>query len=267
MISIITPTYNSELTLRRTVESIFKQTLRPLEWVVVDNESSDSTLDIVKEYANRDTEFHVVVISEKDSGISDAFNKGIKNSQGDIIGILNSDDEYVSDNVLINIKNEFERKNTSIVHANMEFIDEDFGSNVRAPLLCEITHAMPFNHPTCFLKRKIYEEFGLFREDFRYAMDFELFCRLYNNPHELKVSVQYLDQVTVKMYAGGVSCQYEIKSIDEVIKSLKLHNLYSINAFLSQNSRKFRIYLKQVLQKIGLAFIVKLWRNKKWYRS
>ena len=109
-ISIITPTYNSEKTLKDTLESILKQTYTNYEHIIVDGASKDSTMQIVKEYEEK-YQGKLKYISEKDLGIYDAMNKGIKMATGDIIGILNSDDIYANENVLEKIANKFKQTN------------------------------------------------------------------------------------------------------------------------------------------------------------
>ena len=109
-ISIITATYNSEKTLKDTLESVLKQTYTNYEHIIVDGDSKDNTMKIVKTYEEK-YQGKLRYISEKDSGIYDAMNKGIKMATGDIIGILNSDDIYANENVLEKIAKKFEQTN------------------------------------------------------------------------------------------------------------------------------------------------------------
>src|SRR5690606_32557451 len=146
-----------------------------------------------------------------------AFNKGIQKSRYDIIGILNSDDEYFDDQVLTRVMKAFEDPSVDFVHGDMMFIDPLHGSNIRRPLLGPLTYAMPFNHPTMFLRKRVYDDIGLFRLDFRLAMDFELVCRMYETTLKCRYKGLYLGgNPLVKMHAGGVSWSHEIRSIDEV---------------------------------------------------
>ena len=102
-ISIVTPTFNSEATILNNVRSVINQSYTNIEHILIDNESSDNTLNLVKkEYSIRNSTEKLRIISERDKGIADAFNKGIEASSGEIIGILNSDDQYFDDNVLNN---------------------------------------------------------------------------------------------------------------------------------------------------------------------
>lgn len=109
-ISIITVTYNSSKTLKDTIESVLKQTYTNYEHIIVDGLSKDNTMEIVKEYEAK-YNGKLKYISEKDSGLYDAMNKGIKMATGDIIGILNSDDMYAHENVLQEIVEKFKETN------------------------------------------------------------------------------------------------------------------------------------------------------------
>ena len=127
-ISIITATYNSEKTLRDTLDSILAQTYPDIESIIVDGASKDGTIDIVREYEPRfGGRMHW--ISEPDKGIYDAMNKGIKMASGDVIGVLNSDDFYHDERVVEDIANAFTQKNVECVYGNLVFIDENDKNN------------------------------------------------------------------------------------------------------------------------------------------
>ena len=123
-ISIITATYNSEKTLKNTLESVLKQTYTNYEHIIIDGDSKDNTMEIVKQYEEK-YQGKLRYISEKDSGIYDAMNKGIKMATGDIIGILNSDDIYANENVLEKIAEKFKQTNCDGTYANLIFMDEE----------------------------------------------------------------------------------------------------------------------------------------------
>jgi len=212
-----------------------------------------------------DFDNEVAVYSEKDKGISEAFNRGISKASSEVIGILNSDDEYYDEFVLERIAKAFQDSSVDFVHGDMLFVDEDLGTNVRKPLMCPLTYAMPYNHPTMFFRRRVYDEIGLFDLNYRYAMDFELVCRMYHSPEACKFKGVYLaGDPIVKMHAGGVSDAMEIRSIDEVERALKEHGLWSSTAFFNLALRRFRIRLKSILKLVRLNILVKIWRKYKW---
>lgn len=266
MISIITPTYNSEKTIEKNVDSIISQGYKDFEHIIIDNLSSDKTLEIIKSlYEKHGIPEKLKIINEKDNGISDAFNKGIKAANGEIIAILNSDDYYFDENVLGKVYKAFDEHEILFTHGNMKFIDDVYGSNIRKPLLCDIREAMPYNHPTMFFRKSVYNEFGMFDESYKYAMDFELVCRFEKMIENFRIKGKYLkgDPVAVQL-AGGESWRNELGGIEDVRKALIKHNFWNSEAERFYKQRVFRTKLKKYLHTFGLDVIVKLWRNKKW---
>lgn len=267
-ISIITPTNNSEKTIIRNAQSIINQTNKDFEHIIIDNLSKDNTVQLV-ENAYRDAGLFekLKIISEKDSGISDAFNKGILNSKGDVISILNSDDHFYNELVLEKVKKEFENEEVLFVHGNIFFDDSQFGSNLRRPLLCPITHAMPYNHPTMFFKKNVYKKYGLFDTSYKYAMDFEFICRMEKVFPLFRSKGKYIGgEALVVMSSGGESWKYELESIKEVKRALQQHNFWNTTAFFSFLFRIIRTQLKRVLSYFELNSVVYLWRSIKWRR-
>ena len=205
------------------------------------------------------------IISEKDNGISDAFNKGIEVSNGEIIGILNSDDKYFNDNVLERVISAFDDEKILFVHGNVLFNDPVYGSSIRKPLLCPITYALPFNHPTMFFRKEVYQEFGVFDTGYNYAMDFEFICRLTKMIDNFQNKGIYLNgEPLVTMAAGGASWTNELDSIEETRKALSKYNYWNFDARKNYKLRVLRTKLKIFLSKIGLNGIVIKWRKRKW---
>lgn len=264
IITIITPTLNSGETIERNSCSVCSQEYKDIKRIIVDGLSNDNTLE--KLYPRNITcEIPTKVISENDFGISDAFNKGIVACDTEVIGILNSDDEYYDEFVLGRVAEAFKDNTVDFVHGDMLFVDDLYGTNVRAPLFCPLTYAMPYNHPTMFLRKRVYDEIGLFDLNFRYAMDFELVCRMYSDPKTCKYKGIYLKGAPlVKMHAGGVSWHHEFSSLDEVEQALKKHGFWNKNAQTCLRLRRLRTRIKVRLVRWGLGFVVKVWRNQKW---
>jgi len=267
-ISIITPTNNSEKTIIRNAQSIISQTYKNFEHILIDNLSTDNTISYIKNiYKEAGLSSKLRVISEKDSGISDAFNKGIHHSEGDLIGILNSDDYYYNEFVLEKVVKEFNDENILFVHGNIFFSDSMYGSNLRKPLLCPITEAMPYNHPAMFFRKYVYENYGMFDTSYKYAMDFEFVCRLEKTVPGFRDKGKYIGgDALVFMSAGGKSWEYEIESVKEVKQALQMHKLWNSNAFFSYLFRMVRIEMKRGLSKLKLNSLVYLWRVNKWDR-
>jgi glycosyltransferase involved in cell wall biosynthesis len=264
-ISVITPTFNSAKTIESNISSVISQTYDNFEQIIVDNLSTDSTLSIAKEiYSKNNCSEKLIIISEKDEGIADAFNKGIKRATGDLIAILNSDDSYFYFNLFKDVVKIFSEKDVLFVHGDILFKDRKFGTNVRRPLMCDLIVAMPFNHPTMFFRKEVYDNIGLFDKSFRYSMDFEFVCRL-SKQYDLKKIGFYFDvNPMVIMKAGGASWKNEINSIKETKLALKKHGLWNIKALYFYLSRIFRTKLKFILDKLGFLFLVRFWRKLKW---
>ena len=207
-ISIITVVYNNEETIQDVMNSVLLQEYDDLEYIIIDGASTDGTVEIIKDILKRYPERNVKFISEKDNGIYDAMNKGIRNSTGDVIGILNSDDFYVNNNVISIVINKFITKKVESVFADLVYVRTDNLDKIVRYYSSAIFHPgkmaygwMPA-HPTFFVKREVYEQYGLYKTDYKIAADYELIARfLVKN----KVSYSYIPEVLVKMRTGGAS--------------------------------------------------------------
>ena len=202
-ISIITATFNSVATVRDTLESVRSQTHRDVEHIIVDGLSVDGTLDVVAGFP------HVGrVISEKDKGIYDAMNKGIRLATGDVIGILNSDDMYIDCSVLSAVATAFADPAVMTVYADLQYVDADNPDRIKRTWVTGPFRKSSFYygwmppHPTFFVRREVYERTGLFNTDLRSAADYELMLRILL---KYGVPAYYIPRVIVKMRAGGVS--------------------------------------------------------------
>jgi len=265
-LSVITPTWNSASIIEDCVMSVINQDITNFEHIIVDNLSSDNTLDLIKKIYHREGLLNNLrIICERDKGISDAFNKGIEAASGEIIGILNSDDRYYNYSVLEKVTEAFGDNEKLFVHGNIYFEDPVYGSNIRKPLLCPITSAMPYNHPTMFFRKEVYTQYGFFDTGYKFAMDFEFICRLIKQVDDFYNKGIYLKgEPLVTMAAGGASWENELDSIEETRMALKKYNYWNFDAMKNYILRKHRTKIKILLSKIGLSGIVKKWRNRKW---
>lgn len=204
-ISIITVCYNSSKTIKRTIESVIAQKNIKLEYLIIDGASKDNTVAIAESYRekfeSKDVSF--IVISELDKGIYDAMNKGIKLATGDIIGILNSDDYYVSSDVLYSVCRGFEENNTDSLYGNLLYVKN--GKSYRywksgKPRSLKFGWMPP--HPAFFVKNDIYQKYGLFRLDCGTAADYELMLRFLEKN---KISTTWINKTFTNMEAGGAS--------------------------------------------------------------
>lgn len=265
-ISIVTPTYNSADTIINNVNSVLSQTYPDFEHILIDNESNDNTIELAKnEYTRKNSIEKLRIIREKDNGIAEAFNKGIELADGKIIGILNSDDKFYDGTVFGKIIKAFEDDNVLYVHGNIYFDDKRYGSNIRKPLMCSITRALPFNHPTMFFRKDTYRDYGLYDTDYKYSMDFEFICRLIKQVDDFYQKGVYLkgDPIVV-MSAGGASWVNELDSIKETKRALKQHGFWNFDAKKNYTFRVCRIKTKSILKNLKADSVIKLWRKIKW---
>ena len=267
LISIVTPTFNSEKTIGKNAHSIVNQTYKNFEHVIIDNLSKDNTLEIVKKiYKEKELTNSLKIISEQDRGISHAFNKGISSCTGEVVGILNSDDFFYSSNVLEKVAAAFTDDNILFVHGDVYFVDPVYGTNIRRPLLCPITTTMPYNHPTMFIRKDVYIKYGIFDEKFKYAMDYALMVKFEKNIPNFREKGKYLQgDPLVTMHSGGASWMNELNSISETKQALKEFGFWNFNARKQNFYRMFRTKLKKYLTKLNLNFLVKSWRKNKWH--
>lgn len=247
-ISIITATYNSSKTIADTISSVYNQDYKDIEHIIIDGASKDNTLEIIKNLPNRVTK----ILSEPDKGIYDAMNKGIKLATGDIIGILNSDDFYVSTDVISEVVKTFHQQKCDATYGDLEYVDEKNKDKVirfwkskeyKKGLFRKGWHPA---HPTFFVKREIYEKYGKFNLNYKIAADYEIMLRFIEKH---RISVAYLPKVIVKMRVGGVSNK-GIKNILQANKeSYKAWKDNQMNISLIQLLRKPFSKILQYIQK------------------
>jgi len=201
-VSLITTSFNSEETIEDCIISVASQNYKDIEHIVIDGNSSDKTMVIVNE--NRSTISKI--ISEHDYGPYDAFNKGINASTGDFIGFLHSSDYFYSNDIILKIVEAFKKTSTDSIYGDLVYVNNDrkIVRNWSAGKYKKNNFFygwMP-PHPTLFIKRKIYERFGLFKLNFGSAADYELMLRLlyFNN-----VTASYLPEKITCMRVGGLS--------------------------------------------------------------
>lgn len=202
-ISIITATFNSEKTIRDTLESVKCQEYNNVEHLVIDGLSTDKTLNIVQQYPNISR-----VISGKDNGIYDAMNKGLQMATGEVIGILNSDDIYIDESVVKDVVEIFQNDEVDGCYADLQYVDEKDTSKLMRHWKSGHYKKNSFlygwmpPHPTLFLRRRVYDKVGFFNLALKTAADYELMLRIFVRH---RFNIQYLPRVIVKMRTGGAS--------------------------------------------------------------
>lgn len=195
--SIITVTYNSEKTIEQTIKSVLAQTYQNIEYIIVDGASTDNTIKIIERYSELDG--RIRYISEKDNGIYDAMNKGIKMASGDVIALLNSDDYYEIDAVE-KIARCIPEENNFVVYGMVRFLKRDKEMSV-------IMHSHYFlpermmMHPACFVSKNVYKEY-LYDTRYKSAADYELFLRLFMDKSITFIPIY---EVITNFRVGGMS--------------------------------------------------------------
>lgn len=175
LFSIITVCYNSEKTIERTLKSVLEQSFQDFEYIIVDGASSDCTLDIIHRYEPLFGD-RIKLISEKDKGIYDAMNKGIRASSGELVGLLNSDDYYERD-ALENVAGAYQGDEYTIVYGLLRTVAD--GKEVMVYLKSpDFLEEDMIAHPSCFISRKIYEQYGMYSLHYPYSADYEFMLRI-----------------------------------------------------------------------------------------
>ena len=206
-ISIITVCYNSASTIRDTLESVLNQTYSDIDYIVVDGNSEDETLSIIKDYEPR-FKGRMRWISEPDNGLYDAMNKGILISSGDLIAILNSDDVYHDNEVIKDVVHQLQQSGKDTLYGNVEFVKSDNIDVVVRKWISSPFYSGYFKkgwhppHTSFFVKRMIYNQYGIFDTCFEVSADFELMLRLLEKNN---VSSVYFNRFIVKMRMSGES--------------------------------------------------------------
>ncbi len=245
-ISVITTSYNSGKTIRDTLSSVAQQTYLDIEHIIIDGQSNDKSLAIINEFSHINK-----VISEKDQGVYDAMNKGIRLASGDIVGILNSDDIYENETVLKEVQDVFKSdNNTDLVYGNISFFKEDqFDVTLRKWIsqpyyddFFEDGEVPP--HPCLFVRKKVYDEIGLYYPNFKIASDYEFMLRAIK-VHKYKAT--YLEKNLVKMRLGGESTSglhNILLNNKEVLQAWRMNNL----------TPPIKFYIKRPWKKIKQLF-------------
>ena len=231
-ISVITATFNSGKTVRDTIESVLRQTHKDIEYIIIDGKSKDDTLEIVRSYESQFGE-RIRYVSEPDKGIYDAMNKGIAMATGDIIGILNSDDFYTSDDVLEQVARVMSDAEVDAVYGDVHYVNDAHLDKCVRYYTSRPFHRswMRFGfmpaHPSFYCRRSVYERYGTFDLSYKVAADFENLLRLI---FVHRIRTRYIAKDFVTMRTGGASSS-GLRSHKQImhdhLKALRQNGVYS----------------------------------------
>lgn len=248
-VSIITVAFNSGRTLADTFRSVLAQTYNDIEYIVVDGGSKDNSLNIIREWEPR-FNGRMRWISEKDKGIYDAMNKGFQMATGDVVGIINSDDFFTSNDIVERFVPEFSDETIDAIYGDVHFVrDGNFGKCIR---YYSSRHFHPFwlrygfmpAHPSFYARREVFERAGLYKTDYKIGSDYEMMVRLFRT---YNIRAKYLPMDFVTMRTGGLSSR----------------NMYSRYQLVKDDVRACRengIYTNAFM--IGLKFLYKIFEFK-----
>jgi len=222
-ISIVTAAFNSAATLEDTMKSVLAQTYTEIEYIIVDGASHDGTLDIIHRYEQL-FNGRMKWISENDRGIYDAMNKGIQMATGDVIGILNSDDYFTSNDVIKRMVDAFDVASLDAVYGDIHFIRDGqpdkciryYSSKPFRPLWLRFGF-MPA-HPSFYCRREVFEKAGLYKTDYKIGSDYEMMVRLFM-VHKIRAKYLPLDFVTMRV--GGASTRNVKSSLQLILDDVR----------------------------------------------
>ena len=233
--SILIPTFNSSQTIQDSIDSILAQNYKNFEIVIIDNQSSDGTINIIKKNNLKNIKY----IIGQDKGVYDAINKGIKLSSGEIISLLHSDDVYHDDKVLQNVYDAFEHHDTNIVYGDLVYVKKN---NLKSILRYWRSRSYKYGdffkgwhppHPSFFAKKFLFEKYNFYESNIGNSADVELMYRFLEIN---KIDFFYLNKIIVKMRYGGKSNKSIVSIVEQnkrIIKFLEIeNNYYKIFKFL-----------------------------------
>jgi glycosyltransferase involved in cell wall biosynthesis len=247
-ISIITAVYNRESSIEKAIRSLQYQTFNNYEHIIIDGNSADGTLSII----NRLKSVQTIVLSEKDSGIYDALNKGLTMATGDIVGFLHSDDIFADCNVLQDINEAFKNEKIDCVYGDLEYVSQVNQNKVIRYWSAGNLPAFKFNfgwippHPTLFLRRKLIIKLGGFDQQYQISADYDAMTRYI---HLGNATTYYLNRVLVKMSMGGESNKsFERlwrKSREDfsIIRRHRLGFIWGLDTLVFKNIRKLSQFI------------------------
>ncbi len=244
-VSVITIAYNSGNSIADAIESVLRQTYPDIEYIIVDGQSKDNTMEIVKSFGSSITK----CISEPDEGIYDALNKGIRLAEGDVVGFLHSDDIFAGPDIIADVVALFSEKETDSIYGDLQYVYKNDTSRVfrnwKAGTFSmqKLRFGWMPPHPTFYVKKQVYDKYGLFDTGFDIAADYECMLRFLGKH---RITTAYLPRVMVKMRVGGASnrsLKNIIQKSKEDLRAMKVNQFGDIITLVGKNLRKLNQFL------------------------
>lgn len=238
-VSVITATKNNVGTIEQCINSVSSQSYDDLEYIIIDGASTDGTLEIIEKHQHS----NIKKVSEPDNGIYHALNKGLKMAGGDIIGILHADDFYAHEGVIDLVVAQMKRHNLDSCYGDLLYVSRNDPAKI-----IRYWESRPYKkglfqkgwmppHPTFFVKKRVYEDYGCFNTDFKIAADYELMLRFLDRN---EITTHYVPEVLIKMRTGGDSNR-NLKNI--LIKSFEDYKAWKMN---NPKGGLYTIFLKNL---------------------
>lgn len=248
-VSIITPCYNSEKSIEKTILSVLGQDYFDIEYIIVDGASNDSTMDIVNKYRNQ---IHHV-ISEPDRGIADAYNKGIKLATGELIGIVASDDQLLIGAISKLVK-AYDGHSDVVCGGTISWNEVGFRYTFSEPELEKLRYYCSIDHPATYIRKDAYEKYGDYSVQFKSAMDRELLLRFYCTGATfqiLKFPISLFCTIGGISYTNVMKCSF--KEDKAISIQYGLHENEATRFYIKKVANyKFKSFFKFLLKKMGL---------------
>lgn len=243
-ISIITIVYNNREHIASCIESVLAQKYPDVEHLVIDGGSSDGTQDVIETYSHRLGYY----ISEPDKGLYNALNKGIQQATGDVIGILHSDDLFYSADTLVQVAEAFKQSGADLVYGNGMYVERDDINTVKRIYRSKSYKKRYLNwgwiplHTTIYVKREVFDTYGLYEEGYRIASDYEISLRWFKEP---SITSYFLNAWLVKMRLGGKSTTASLqkRKSAEDLQIIRRYKLPGYLTLFSKIGRKIPQYL------------------------
>jgi glycosyltransferase involved in cell wall biosynthesis len=235
LVSLITVVYNGEKYLEQTILSVLNQTYNNVEYLIIDGNSTDHSLDIIKKY----TDSIDLWVSEPDNSIYEAINKGISFARGEIIGIIHSDDWYEADTVEKVVRSLMLNRNVDIIHG-LHRLWED------SKILGVVGHTEQFlksgmiSHPSTFIKKSLYDKYGSYGKIYKIAGDYELMLRFKSH----NVRFLFIEEILANFRNSGISNTANKKMLHEVAQIQHKYQLIKYSRLLIHN---VAYYLKSLI--------------------
>lgn len=205
-ITIITACYNSEKSIEKTIKSVLDQKYPYIEYIIIDGNSTDNTMNIVNKYKDKID----IIVSEKDDGIYNAYNKGIKLSTGSVIYFLNSDDYLYNENVIGEIGQLFiNNDKIKMIYGNVLSVDDkskfqyELGKKIT---LNDLKECRMIPHQGVFVKKELFEMYGLFNENYKICSDFDFVVKCFKYD---ETDIKYMNKIVAVYSQGGISTRPE----------------------------------------------------------